>query len=57
MSNGKFMIIHFNIWIDKTDIIIKNEYFPQPHTSKNIIAIESGLSNYLTKSGLKSPIL
>ena len=51
------MIIHFNIWIDKTDIIIKNEYFPQPHTSKNNIAIQSGLSNYLTKSGLKSPIL
>ena len=31
-------------------------YFPQPHTGKNKIEIESDLSSYTTKSDLKSAI-
>ena len=44
----------FNIWIDQK-YIVKMNYFPEPYTSsKRKIKAELDLTNYATKSYLKS---
>ena len=44
----------FNSWIHRKDIIIQNEFFPEPYTcSKNKIKCELDLPNYATKSDPK----
>ena len=45
----------FNSWIDKKILFYKMNYFPEPYSHrKNKILGELDLSNYATKSDLKS---
>ena len=52
MLNGKVMI-SFNSWIDKKDIVQMSEYFPKPNSLGANAKVQLDLSNYATKTDLK----
>ena len=54
MLNGKFTIVLFNRWIDKKDILLTSEYFPEPNSLRIWVKVELDLSNYATKQILKN---
>ena len=54
MLNGKFTIVLFNMWIDKKDILLTSEYFPEPNSLRIWVKVELDLSNYATKQILKN---
>ena len=56
MSNRKAMVILLTVGFIKNIFLQKMTYFPEPHTHrKNKLVVEFDLSNYVTKSDLKSP--
>ena len=54
MSNRKVMTIHLIIGLIKMILLYKMSYFPKLYTKKNKREVESYLSDYATKSELKS---
>ena len=55
MSKAKGVIIYLITGLIKKILFYKMSYFPEPYTrSKNKIKVELELSNYATKSDLKS---
>ena len=54
MSNGKVMITNLIVGLIKQTLLYKVSYFPEPAHSKNEIKFELDLSNYPTKTDLKS---
>ena len=55
MSNGKVMIIILIARLIEKILLYKMSYFPEPYTrSKNKLKVKLALSNYATKSYLKS---
>ena len=54
MLNGKFTIVLFNRWIDKKDILLTSEYFPEPNSLRIWVKVELELSNYAPKQILKN---
>ena len=54
IANRKIMIIRLIVGSVQKISLYKNEFFPGPTTNKSEIEIELDLSNYATKSDLKS---
>ena len=54
MSDGKVMIVHLIVWLIKKILLYNISYFPEGHTNKNKTEVDLDLSNYATKSDLKS---
>ena len=54
MSNGKVMITNLIVGLIKQTLLYKVSYFPETAHSKNEIKFELDLSNYATKTDLKS---
>ena len=44
----------FNNWIDKKDIVLVSEYFPEQKSLEGRVNVELDLSNYATKTDLKN---
>ena len=56
MSNGKVMMIYLSVGLIKKILLYKMSYFPEPYTCSKIeVEVEFNLSNYATKSDVKTP--